>query len=129
MTVVVLGIKKINCSFLDVDKFIESLEQLVTKKQNMKTASMQVLLTGVKRLPGFDGKWGEKNMAQDSYLKARIGWQGLTTSEYLETGKYILITGTDFKNGAVDWNKCCYVAQERFDQDKNIQINKIGRRT
>lgn len=62
-------------------------------------------------------------MAQDSYLKARIGWQGLATAEHLETGKYILITGTDLKNGKVDWNNCCYVKQERYDQDKNIQVN------
>ena len=61
-------------------------------------------------------------MAQDSYIKARIGWQGLTTAEYLETGKYKLITGTDFKNGKVDWNNCCNVEKERYDQDKNIQV-------
>lgn len=83
---------------------------------------MQELLTGNKRLPGFDGQWTDKKMAQDSYLKARIGWQGLTTAEYLETGEYILITGTDFKDGRVDWGNCCYVEQERYDQDKNIQV-------
>lgn len=115
--------KQIAAALSDVDGLIESLSQLIAKKRDMKTAAMQQLLTGKKRLPGFDGVWAEKNMAQDSYLKARIGWQGLTTAEYLETGKYLLITGTDFKNGKVDWNNCCYVEQERYDQDKNIQVN------
>ena len=115
--------KKIATVLSDVDKLIESIEFLIAKKSDMKTAVMQQLLTGRERLPGFNGAWTEKNMAQDSYLKARIGWQGLTTVEYLETGKYILITGTDFQNGKLDWDNCCYVEQERYDQDKNIQVN------
>lgn len=106
----------------DVDELIISLKKLIAKKRDMKTAVMQELLTGKKRLPGFNGQWKDKKMAQESHLKARIGWQGLTTAEYLETGEYILITGTDFKNGKVDWSNCCYVEQERYDQDKNIQV-------
>lgn len=57
-------------------------------------------------------------------LKARIGWQGLTTGEYLPQGDYILITGTDFKDGYIDWGNCCYVSKWRYDQDTNIQIKE-----
>lgn len=57
-------------------------------------------------------------------LKARIGWQGLTTGEYLPQGDYILITGTDFKDGYIDWKNCCYVSKWRYDQDTNIQIKE-----
>lgn len=46
--------KKIAAALADVDGLIESLEQLITKKQDMKTAAMQQLLTGKKRLPGFE---------------------------------------------------------------------------
>ena len=108
----------------DIDELIANLEKLVQKKIDIKTATMQQLLTGKKRLSGFNQKWSERYMTQDSYLKARIGWQGLTTAEYKETGKYILITGTDFKNGRIDWDSCCYVEQERYEQDKNIQIQE-----
>jgi type I restriction enzyme S subunit len=66
--------------------------------------------------------WQIKNIAKNSTLKARIGWQGLTTAEYLETGDYFLITGTDFSKGKINWQDCHYVAKERFVQDKNIQI-------
>jgi type I restriction enzyme S subunit len=41
----------------DADNLIESLEKLITKKQDIKKATMQQLLTGKKRLPGFDGEW------------------------------------------------------------------------
>ena len=37
----------------DADNLIESLEQLLTKKRHLKQAAMQELLTGKKRLPGF----------------------------------------------------------------------------
>lgn len=37
----------------DVDALIESLEKLITKKRAIKTATMQELLTGKTRLPGF----------------------------------------------------------------------------
>ncbi|MCU7844855.1 MAG: restriction endonuclease subunit S [Candidatus Thiodiazotropha sp. (ex Monitilora ramsayi)] len=38
----------------DVDTLITSLERLITKKRAIKTATMQQLLTGKKRLPPFD---------------------------------------------------------------------------
>jgi len=38
----------------DVDTLITSLEKLITKKRAIKTAAMQQLLTGKKRLPPFD---------------------------------------------------------------------------
>lgn len=41
----------------DVDNMIDSLEKLIAKKRDIKTATMQQLLTGKTRLPGFgEGK-------------------------------------------------------------------------
>jgi type I restriction enzyme S subunit len=39
------------------DALIESLEQLLTKKRQIKQGAMQELLTGKRRLPGFVGEW------------------------------------------------------------------------
>jgi type I restriction enzyme S subunit len=44
----------------DADALIESLEQLLTKKRQIKQGAMQELLTGKKRLPGFQSKPGYK---------------------------------------------------------------------
>lgn len=68
--------------------------------------------------------WEATNIDKLCTLKARIGWQGLTTGEYLQQGDYILITGTDFKDGYIDWQNCCYVSKWRYDQDTNIQIKE-----
>ena len=55
-------------------------------------------------------------------MHARIGWQNLRTSEFLDSGDYYLITGTDFNDGKIDFKTCHFVAKERYAQDKNIQI-------
>lgn len=44
----------------DADALIESLEQLIAKKRNIKQGAMQELLTGKRRLPGFQVKPGYK---------------------------------------------------------------------
>jgi type I restriction enzyme S subunit len=41
----------------DADALIESLAQLLAKKRQIKQGTMQELLTGQKRLPGFSGEW------------------------------------------------------------------------
>ncbi len=55
-------------------------------------------------------------------MHARIGWQNLRTSEFLDSGNYMLITGTDFEDGAINFDTCHYVERERYEQDKHIQI-------
>jgi len=106
----------------DVDELLGGLDRLIAKKRDLKQAAMQQLLTGQTRLPGWDGAWARLNMADDSTLKARIGWQGLTTAEYLNTGDYFLVTGTDFSDGRIAWSSCCFVATQRYTQDRNIQL-------
>ncbi|MGD1979649.1 MAG: restriction endonuclease subunit S [Akkermansiaceae bacterium] len=46
----------------DADALIDSLEQLIAKKRLLKQGAMQDLLTGKKRLPGFEGEWEETRM-------------------------------------------------------------------
>ena len=108
----------------NIDSLIFSLQKLIEKKKAIKRGTVQELLTGKKRLPGFNEEWEELNFAESAKLKARIGWQGLTTSEYLQSGYAYLITGTDFHNGRIKWNTCHFVDEKRYKQDVNIQIKK-----
>ncbi|MDD4822846.1 MAG: restriction endonuclease subunit S [Bacteroidales bacterium] len=77
----------------DVDALIAASDKKITKKQQIKQGAMQQLLTGKKRLPGFNGKWVEKKIEEISntssggtpyrnnkdYYKGSIPW--VTTSE------------------------------------------------
>lgn len=106
----------------DMDALLDGLDRLIAKKRAIKQATMQQLLTGQTRLPGFSGEWVTQKLGNDAILKARIGWQGLTTAEYLDDGDFFLVTGTDFLNGRIDWRNCHFVTQHRYSQDPFIQV-------
>lgn len=60
----------INNVLLDIDLFIDKLDQLLTKKQTIKTAAMQQLLTGKVRLPQFSLR---KDGSVKGYKKSELG--------------------------------------------------------
>ena len=74
------------------------------------------------RFKGFTEAWEQRKLSEIATMHARIGWQNLRTSEFLDNGDYMLITGTDFMDGAVNFDTCHYVERERYEQDKHIQI-------
>lgn len=59
-----------------------------------------------------------------SYMKGRIGWQGLNSEDFIDEGPYC-VTGTDFVDGKINWETCYHVSDERYNMDSNIQL-KIG---
>jgi type I restriction enzyme, S subunit len=48
----------------DADALIESLEQLIAKKRQIKQGTMQALLTGRQRLPEFRNEWQMKRVGE-----------------------------------------------------------------
>ena len=72
----------------DTDTLIEHLEKLIAKKKAIKQGSMQQLLTGKKRLPGFSGEWNEKKLRDIAdFLKGR----GLSKNKIVNDGTYSCI--------------------------------------
>lgn len=49
--------KSVAVALTDADALIDSLEQLLTKKRQIKQGAMQELLTGKRQLPGFSDAW------------------------------------------------------------------------
>lgn len=68
--------------------------------------------------------WQTIKIKYSTYVKGRVGWNGLTSSEFLIDGYSYLVTGTDFKDGLVDWEKCYYIDQERYEVDPFIQLKE-----
>lgn len=66
-------------------------------------------------------EWLTVTVKVSSYLKGRIGWQGLRAIEFMDEGAF-LITGTDFKNGKIDWSTCYHVTEERYREAAYIHV-------
>ena len=49
--------RRIAAALGDMDKLIDNLSKRIEKKKAIKQGAMQELLTGKKRLPGFEGEW------------------------------------------------------------------------
>lgn len=67
----------------DVDALIAALDKLIAKKRDLKTGTMQQLLTGQIRLPGFSGEWAVKRFGEiGSFSKGR----GLAKDDMTNSG-------------------------------------------
>lgn len=57
-------------TLFDMAALLSSLDQLIAKKRDIQQATMQQLLTGQRRLPGFSGEWEAKRLGDHlSFLK------------------------------------------------------------
>lgn len=73
----------------DVDAVVSSLTKLINKKKNIKQGAMQELLTGKKRLEGFDDKWVEVELGDICEIKKGQ----MITEKEIEPGKVPVIAG------------------------------------
>lgn len=77
--------------------------------------------SGIPWIGEIPGHWGLKKFGLISYMKGRIGWQGLRQSEFTNDGPY-LITGMNFEDGHIDWDKVYHISKDRYDEAPEIQI-------
>lgn len=90
----------------DVDALLAKQEALIAKKRDIKQATMQQLLTGQTRLPGFSGAWevkrlgdvaqirsgGTPSTANNKFWNGNVSWCTPTDITALDGGKYICVT-------------------------------------
>jgi type I restriction enzyme S subunit len=70
-------------------------------------------------------EWQIVKFKDCSFMKGRIGWQGLNEREFTNNpDEPYLITGMNFKNGAIRWNEVYHVSEERYQLAKEIQLTK-----
>ena len=99
------------------DKLVKLKKSLLVKMFPQEGANVPEI-----RFEGFTDDWEQCKLSELATMHARIGWQNLRTSEFLDQGDYMLITGTDFDDGKINYSTCHYVEKERYDQDPHIQI-------
>ena len=107
-----------------IGKLFDTLDNLITLHQRkcaLLFSPFQAFISMMFTTSTFS--WEQRKLSELTSMHARIGWQNLRTSEFLDSGNYMLITGTDFNDGAINFSTCHYVERERYEQDRNIQIH------
>ena len=77
--------------------------------------------SGIEWIGKVPDSWKLMKLKFYSYLKGRIGWQGLTANEFTEEGPF-LITGTDFENGRIQFDRNYHITEERYNMAPEIQL-------
>ena len=120
--------KKIQNLFENIDNLITLHQRKCDKLLNIKKSLLEKMFpkngnnVPEIRFKGFTEAWEQRKLSEIATMYARIGWQNLRKNEFLDSGKYLLITGTDFENGEINYSTCHYVEKERYIKDKNIQV-------
>ena len=104
--------KAIAAALSDADALIESLEQLITKKRQIKQGAMQELLSGKRRLPDFMGEWEHRTI--ESLEKAnlvRLSRGNVISRKDIERspGDYPIYSSSAKKNGKMGSADSCWV--------------------
>jgi len=67
--------------------------------------------------------WEIKTFGEISYMKGRIGWQGLKQTEFTDNpDEPYLITGMNFKDGEINWDEVYHISFKRYEIAKDIQL-------
>jgi type I restriction enzyme S subunit len=94
----------------DADSYIESLEQLIGKKRQIKQGAMQDLLTGKRRLPGFSSEGGYKQteigpIPKDWEVSSVGGEFSIQLGKMLDLQKNTGVAKPFLGNRAVQWGR------------------------
>ncbi|EKO0789299.1 restriction endonuclease subunit S [Salmonella enterica] len=119
----------ISTTLSNVDELISALERLLSKKQAIKTATMQQLLTGKTRLPQFalrdDG-------TAKGYKKSELGdipedWDNSTYGQVFS----FLATSTNARSDLSDTGECGYIhygdIHTKWNNNLNLENSSVPR--
>lgn len=76
----------------DVDALLATLDQVIAKKRDLRQATMQELLTGKTRLPGFSGDWEVTRLGEIAHIKTG----SRNNEDKVEDGQYPFFVRSEF---------------------------------
>lgn len=108
-----------------IDSLIRSLDQLIAKKRDIQQATMQQLLTGHRRLPGFSGKW-KHGVFRDVVRSLEAGVSVNSSDDLPEPGLPCVLKTSALSGGTFFPNEAkTIVAADRGRASTNPKRNTI----
>lgn len=115
----------------DIEALIYDLEKLIKKKRNIFTGTMQMLVTGKKRLSGFDGNWRVTTLDQLCYIVTKqTGFDysveikpSLVTTPQIGTIPFI--QNKDFEAFDINYNTDFFIPYDVAEKYPRILLNEV----
>lgn len=105
--------RAIATALTDVDNLISALDRLINKKKAIKQGAMQELLTGKRRLEGFEGEWEERSLPEVCWFQEG---PGLRNWQFTKDGMKV-INVTNLENGYLNLERTDrHISKEEFER-------------
>lgn len=122
--------KEVTTVLADVSSLIDMLGKQISKKKAIKQGTMQELLTGKRRLPGFSGEWETKKL--EDYCSLITKQTGFDYSAYIKPAlitrkmpnTFPMIQTINFRGRKFTFETDYYIPQSVAMQFPNIVLNK-----
>jgi len=103
----------------DADEAIAKMEMLIEKKKNIRQATMQQLLTGKKRLPGFSEKWKTRTLGDEiEKLEAGISVNSVEDDLQVHADEKAILKTSCVSNGHFLPHECKTIAPRDLNRAK-----------
>lgn len=80
--------------------------------------------SGVDRIGEIPEHWTTIRLGYCAWIRARLGWKGLKSDEYVDNG-YPFLSAFNIVNNKLDWNKLNYINKFRYEESPEIKL-RIG---
>ena len=118
--------RAIAAALVGVDNLISSLASLISKKRDVKTAAMQQLLTGKRRLPGFSGTWETKRLGDAGKCLRGVSYNGSADLSPHETERTVrLLRANNVQDESIVATDLQFVDSARVSDKQRVQPDDI----
>jgi len=110
----------------DVDALLGALDAAIAKQRDLKQATMQQLLTGQTRLPGFTGEWETKRLDHAGCCLRGVTYRGDTDlSKHDTVNTKRLLRSNNIQDAVVVINDVQFVNSARVSQQQILHKGDI----
>ncbi len=110
-------------AFILLEKIKVEKEKLIKEKRLKKSKPLPPIIE--EEIP-FDipDKWVWCRLGEIANIEGRIGWKGLTASEYTKKGPLFISVYSLNYGDYVDFRDAFHISQERYDESPEIMLNE-----
>lgn len=119
-----------------IDSLIDVQQHMIDKLRGYKQSVITEAVTkgldktvlmkdsGVNWIGDIPKEWKISRLGYCSWIRARLGWKGLKSDEYIEKG-YLFLSAFNIVNDKLSWHTLNYINKFRYDESPEIKL-KIG---